>query len=99
MSGKSIRIGQILIKQGVLSEQQVLEILQVQKKQRLPFGVIAEPAIPVHIRFDARWASWVEERTWHASQTLEHTESEGLVSFAIPQLIVYGMSVIHFAPA
>lgn len=42
MSGKSIRIGQILIKQGVLSEQQVLEILQVQKKQRLPFGVIAE---------------------------------------------------------
>ena len=42
------------------------------------FGVIAEPAIPVHIRFDARWASWVEERTWHASQTLERTDDGAL---------------------
>ena len=35
------------------------------------FGVIAEPAMPVRIRFDRRWASYVEERTWHASQTIE----------------------------
>ena len=34
------------------------------------FGVIAEPAMPVRIRFDRRWASYVEERTWHASQTI-----------------------------
>jgi predicted DNA-binding transcriptional regulator YafY len=36
------------------------------------FGVIAEPATRVRIRFDRRWASYVEERTWHPSQTLEH---------------------------
>ena len=36
------------------------------------FGVIAEPATRVRIRFDRRWATYVEERTWHASQTLEH---------------------------
>jgi predicted DNA-binding transcriptional regulator YafY len=35
------------------------------------FGVIAEPAMPVRIRFDRRWASYVEERTWHASQSIE----------------------------
>jgi predicted DNA-binding transcriptional regulator YafY len=35
------------------------------------FGVIAEPAVPVRIRFDGRWASYVEERTWHASQRIE----------------------------
>jgi predicted DNA-binding transcriptional regulator YafY len=36
------------------------------------FGVIAEPATRVRIRFDRRWSSYVEERTWHPSQTLEH---------------------------
>jgi len=35
------------------------------------FGVIAEPATPVRIRFDPRWATYVEEHTWHPSQTLE----------------------------
>ncbi|MFQ5416461.1 MAG: helix-turn-helix transcriptional regulator, partial [Myxococcota bacterium] len=36
------------------------------------FGVIAEPASRVRIRFERRWATYVEERTWHPSQTLEH---------------------------
>ncbi len=34
------------------------------------FGVIAEPATRVRIRFERRWASYVAERTWHASQRL-----------------------------
>jgi len=34
------------------------------------FGVIAEPATRVRIRFERRWASYVEERTWHPTQTL-----------------------------
>jgi predicted DNA-binding transcriptional regulator YafY len=32
------------------------------------FGVIAEPAVRVRILFDKRWATYVEERTWHESQ-------------------------------
>lgn len=35
------------------------------------FGVIAEPASKVRIRFDRRWASYVEEHTWHRSQQLQ----------------------------
>jgi len=35
------------------------------------FGVVAEPAIPVRIRFDRRWATYVAERTWHPSQKIE----------------------------
>jgi predicted DNA-binding transcriptional regulator YafY len=35
------------------------------------FGVIAEPAVSVRIRFDRRWARYVEERTWHSSQKIE----------------------------
>lgn len=34
------------------------------------FGVVAEPATRVCIRFAPFWASYVAERTWHASQTL-----------------------------
>jgi predicted DNA-binding transcriptional regulator YafY len=42
------------------------------------FGVIAEPATRVRIRFDRRWADYVEERTWHPSQSLERTAGGGI---------------------
>jgi predicted DNA-binding transcriptional regulator YafY len=35
------------------------------------FGVVAEPATRVRIRFDRRFALYVEERVWHPSQKLE----------------------------
>lgn len=34
------------------------------------FGVVHEPATTVRIRFEKGWAPYVEERTWHPSQTL-----------------------------
>jgi predicted DNA-binding transcriptional regulator YafY len=34
------------------------------------FGVVAEPAFHVRIRFDRRWATYVEERTFHPTQKL-----------------------------
>jgi predicted DNA-binding transcriptional regulator YafY len=34
------------------------------------FGVADEPAVPVVIRFEPRWATWISERTWHPSQSL-----------------------------
>ncbi len=40
--------------------------------------MIAEPAIPVRIRFDRSWVTWVEERTWHASQEIERLPGGGL---------------------
>ena len=42
------------------------------------FGVVAEPAVPVRIRFDATWASYVSEREWHASQKTEALAEGGL---------------------
>ncbi len=35
------------------------------------FGIVAEPATAVRIRFDARWSTYVEEYRWHPSQKLE----------------------------
>lgn len=33
------------------------------------FGIVAEPAVLVRIRFAPEWAAYVEEREWHASQS------------------------------
>lgn len=34
------------------------------------FGVVAEPAVPVRIRFDRSQAAYVAERSWHPSQVV-----------------------------
>ena len=46
------------------------------------FGVIHEPPMKVRIRFDKRWADWVAERTWHASQKLER-RAGGALEFSM----------------
>ena len=43
------------------------------------FGVITEPAVSVRIRFDRRWATYVAEHTWHASQQLAPAPGGGLL--------------------
>ena len=42
------------------------------------FGVVAEPAERVRIRFAPSWATYVRERTWHPSQKLEPRDDGGL---------------------
>ena len=42
------------------------------------FGVVAEPADRVRIRFDRRWAAFVGEREWHASQRTTPLADGGL---------------------
>ena len=54
-----IRIGQILIEQGVLTEQQVFEVVQAQRNQGLPFGVLAERMFDVTVESIER--AWVEQ--------------------------------------
>ncbi|MEO1237796.1 MAG: hypothetical protein AAFX76_13500 [Planctomycetota bacterium] len=54
-----IRIGQILVENGVLSEQQVFEVVQAQKKHHLPFGVLAEQMFDVTLQ--SIEAAWIEQ--------------------------------------
>ncbi len=42
------------------------------------FGVVAEPAVPIRIRFTSEWASYVSEREWHASQSITPLPDGGL---------------------
>jgi len=46
------------------------------------FGVIAEPATRVRVLFERRWATYIEERTWHESQQL-HRRTGGRVELAM----------------
>jgi hypothetical protein len=56
---KPIRLGEILVERGVLNEQQVFEIIQAQRKQRLPFGVLAERMFDVTL--DSIEQAWIEQ--------------------------------------
>jgi proteasome accessory factor B len=42
------------------------------------FGVVAEPAVRVRLRFGPEWAAYVEERQWHASQSAARRGDGGL---------------------
>jgi type II secretion system (T2SS) protein E len=59
VSQQSIKIGEILIEQGVLSEQQVFEVLEAQKEHRMPFGVLAERMFDVTLH--SIETAWVEQ--------------------------------------
>ena len=56
---KPIRIGVILVEQGVLTEQQVFELVQAQKKLHLPFGVLAERRFEVTL--ESIENAWIEQ--------------------------------------
>ena len=56
---RPIRIGEILVEQGVLSEQQVFEIIQAQKRLHLPFGVLAERMFDVTL--ESIENAWIEQ--------------------------------------
>lgn len=55
----ALRIGEILIERGVLSEQQVREILDAQQQRGIPFGVLAEKMFDVTI--DSVEDAWIEQ--------------------------------------
>ncbi len=44
---ETVKIGEILVNQGILSPQQVFEILEKQKQTGIPFGVLAEKMFEV----------------------------------------------------
>ena len=54
-----IQLGQLLVEQGVLTEQQVQHILKVQKMSHRPFGDLAERLFGINAR--AVEDAWVEQ--------------------------------------
>ncbi len=56
---QKIRIGEILVEQGVLSEQQVFEIVEKQRNTGTPFGVLAERVFDVTV--ESIEGAWIEQ--------------------------------------
>jgi len=54
-----IRIGQLLIENRVLSEQQAFEVAEAQKRLHLPFGVLAERMFDITI--ESIESAWIEQ--------------------------------------
>jgi len=54
-----IRIGELLVKQGAMTEQQVFEVVQAQKNCGLPFGVLAERMFDVTV--ESVEQAWIEQ--------------------------------------
>ncbi|MAG17245.1 MAG: hypothetical protein CMJ21_04160 [Phycisphaerae bacterium] len=56
---QNLRIGEILVEQGVLSQTQVGAILEQQKETGIPFGVLAERLFGVTV--DSIEEAWIEQ--------------------------------------
>ena len=78
---KPIRIGQVLIDQGVLNEQQVFEICQAQKRRHLPFGVLAERMFDVTLEsIEHAWVDQYHRYTGTLDLAAEHIDERVLPS-------------------
>jgi hypothetical protein len=58
-TSKGIRLGEILVEQGLLTREEVKQILQAQQRQGRPFGVLAEQLFGLDPRFVE--SAWVKQ--------------------------------------
>ena len=56
---RPLKIGKIMVEQGVLTEQQVFEIVEAQQTNHLPFGLLAERMFDVTL--ESVENAWVEQ--------------------------------------
>ncbi len=70
-----IRIGEILVERGILSAQQVFEIMQTQKQRGLPFGVLAERMFDVTVEtIEQAWIDQYSRLTGEVDLRDEHVD-------------------------
>lgn len=92
-----IRIGEILIEQGVLSEQQVFEILQAQRQQQLPFGVLAERLFDVTVEsIENAWVEQYYRYTGSIDLEQQHVDAEALRLINRRQAWQFEIMPLHF---
>lgn len=92
-----LRIGEILIAQGVLTEQQVFEILQAQKKLHLPFGVLAERMFDVSLQsIENAWIEQYHRFTGTIDLEKQKFDEEALRQINRRQAWQFEMLPVHF---
>jgi hypothetical protein len=94
---KPIRIGEILIEQGVLSEQQVFEIVQAQKHEHLPFGVLAERMFEVTVEsIESAWVEQYYRFTGPLDLSEQRVDADALRMINRRQAWQFEMAPLHF---
>jgi len=94
---ESIKIGQVLIEHGVLSEQQVFEVLQAQKQRAQPFGVIAERLFDVTLEsIERAWIDQYARFTGHFDLSDAHVDVKALQTLSRRQAWQFEMLPLHF---
>lgn len=99
MEERPIRIGEILVEHGVLSEQQVFEIVQAQKKLRMPFGAIAEKMFDVTVEsIEQAWIEQYHRFTGTIDLNSETIDAEALRMINRRQVRQFEMMPLGFEP-
>ncbi len=99
MEERPIRIGEILVEHGVLSEQQVFEIVQAQKKLRMPFGAIAEKMFDVTVEsIEQAWIEQYHRFTGTIDLNSETIDAEALRMINRRQARQFEMMPLGFEP-
>ncbi len=94
-----IRIGEILVEQGVMSEQQVFEVVQAQKKLKLPFGVLAERMFEVTVEsIENAWVEQYHRFTGTINLDEQRFDVEALRMLSARQAWQFEMMPISFEP-
>jgi len=93
---EDIRIGQILLQRGVLTEQQVFEIVQAQKRTGMPFGVLAERLFDVTIEsIEEAWVEQYSRFTGTLDLSKERFDAEALRQINRRQAWQFQMLPVH----
>ena len=94
-----IRIGQILVENGVLTEQQVFEIVRAQKSHRLPFGVLAEQMFDVTLQsIEAAWIEQYHRFTGTIDLTKQRFDAQALQLISRRQAWQFEIVPVGFEP-
>lgn len=98
-TNQPIRIGEILVEQGVLTQQQVFEIIQSQKELHLPFGVLAERMFDVTLKsIENAWVEQYHRFTGTIDLTDQPIDDKALQMMNRRQAWQFECVPIHFEP-
>lgn len=95
----SLHIGQILIDQGVLNEQQVFQALQAQRHSGVPFGVLAERMFDVTLAsIERAWVEQYQQMTGTIDLSGQEIDEQALTLISRRQAWQFEMIPLGFEP-
>lgn len=94
-----LRIGQVLIEQGILNDQQVFEILEQQRSQGIPFGVLAQRMFDVTVgSIEHAWADQYHRMTGTIDLSQQAVDDRVLGLVSRRQAWQFEMMPLHVMP-